>query len=184
MDVVEWSRALDVRLSEWCCNVSMVWVQIPSRENKNLTALKSNSNMFGLIGLIFRRIYIYYIYVYYRYTKVVLKVVLYFSSKYWPSSVQQLKGVVVVVSVWWLDLQLPMQSVPITTKAVSSNPVHDEVYSIQHYDTALCDKDCKWLVTDRWFSPGTPVSSTNKTYHNDIAEILLKVALNTINQSK
>jgi hypothetical protein len=23
MDVVEWSRALDVRLSEWCCNVSM-----------------------------------------------------------------------------------------------------------------------------------------------------------------
>ena len=41
-----WSRALDVRLSEWCCSVSMVWVQIPSREEqkKNLTALKSNSN--------------------------------------------------------------------------------------------------------------------------------------------
>ena len=32
VDVVEWSRALDVRLSEWCCSVSMVWVQIPSRE--------------------------------------------------------------------------------------------------------------------------------------------------------
>jgi hypothetical protein len=31
------------------------------------------------------------------------------------------------------------------------------------------------------FSPGTPVSSTNKTDHHDIAEILLKVALNTIN---
>ena len=30
-------------------------------------------------------------------------------------------------------LQLPVQSVPITTKVVSSNPVHDEVYSIQHY---------------------------------------------------
>ena len=43
-DVVEWSRALDVRLSEWCCSVSMVWVQIPSREEQNLTALKSNSN--------------------------------------------------------------------------------------------------------------------------------------------
>jgi hypothetical protein len=27
--VVEWSRALDVRLSEWCCSVTMVWVQIP-----------------------------------------------------------------------------------------------------------------------------------------------------------
>ena len=39
-----WSRALDVRISEWCCSVSMVWVQILSRENKNLTALKSNSN--------------------------------------------------------------------------------------------------------------------------------------------
>ena len=44
MDVVEWSRALDVRLSEWGCSVSMVWDQIPSREEKNLTALKSNSN--------------------------------------------------------------------------------------------------------------------------------------------
>jgi hypothetical protein len=30
-------------------------------------------------------------------------------------------------------LQLPMPSVPITTKVVSSNPAHDEVYSIQHY---------------------------------------------------
>ena len=30
------------------------------------------------------------------------------------------------------------------------------------------------------FSPGTPVSSTNKTGLHDITEILLKVALNTI----
>ena len=44
VDVVEWSRALDVRLSEWCCSASMMWVQIPSREEQNLTALKSNSN--------------------------------------------------------------------------------------------------------------------------------------------
>jgi hypothetical protein len=35
-------------------------------------------------------------------------------------------------------------------------------------------------VTGRWFSPGTPVSFTNKTYRHDIAEIVLKVALNTI----
>jgi hypothetical protein len=34
VDVVEWSRALDVRLSEWCCSVTMVWVQIPSREEQ------------------------------------------------------------------------------------------------------------------------------------------------------
>ena len=31
-----------------------------------------------------------------------------------------------------IDLQLPVQSVPITTKIVSSNPAHGEVYSI-HY---------------------------------------------------
>ena len=30
-------------------------------------------------------------------------------------------------------LQLPVQSVPIATKVVSSNPVHGELYSIQHY---------------------------------------------------
>jgi hypothetical protein len=30
-------------------------------------------------------------------------------------------------------IQLPMQSVPITTNNVSSSPVHVEVYSIQHY---------------------------------------------------
>jgi hypothetical protein len=37
---------------------------------------------------------------------------------------------------------------------------------------------------NRWFSPGTPASSTTKTVHHDIAEILLKVALNTNNQIK
>ena len=31
------------------------------------------------------------------------------------------------------DLQLPVQSVPITTNIVSLNPVHGKVYSIQHY---------------------------------------------------
>jgi hypothetical protein len=38
--VVEWSRALDVRLSEWCCSVSMVWVQIPSREEQKFDSSK------------------------------------------------------------------------------------------------------------------------------------------------
>jgi hypothetical protein len=32
-----------------------------------------------------------------------------------------------------------------------------------------------------WFSPGTPVYSSNKTDRHDITEILLKVALSTIN---
>ena len=34
-----------------------------------------------------------------------------------------------------------------------------------------------WLAHGQWFSPGTPASSTTKTGHHDIAEILLKVAL-------
>ena len=46
----------------------------------------------------------------------------------------------------------------------------------------LCDRVCLRLATGRWFSPGPPVSSTNKSDRHDIAEILLKVALNTINQ--
>jgi hypothetical protein len=33
------------------------------------------------------------------------------------------------------------------------------------------------IAHGRWFSPGTPVSSTTKTGCHDIAEILLKVAL-------
>jgi hypothetical protein len=46
------------------------------------------------------------------------------------------------------------------------------------------DKDCQLLAHSRWFSPGTPVSSTTKTGRHDIAESLLKVTLNTINQIK
>ena len=30
-------------------------------------------------------------------------------------------------------------------------------------DTTLCDKICQWIATGQWFSPGTLVSSTNKT---------------------
>jgi hypothetical protein len=51
-------------------------------------------------------------------------------------------------------------------------------------DTTLCDKVCQWLATDRWFSTGTLVSSTNKTDRYDIAEILLKVALNILKHLK
>jgi hypothetical protein len=47
-------------------------------------------------------------------------------------------------------------------------------------DTTLCDKVFQWLAIGLWFFPDTPASSTNKTDHHDITEILLKVALNTI----
>jgi hypothetical protein len=46
------------------------------------------------------------------------------------------------------------------------------------------DKVYQLLAYGRWFSPGTPASSTTKTGRHDIAEILLKVALSTINQIK
>jgi hypothetical protein len=39
-------------------------------------------------------------------------------------------------------------------------------------------------VAGQWFSPGTPVSSINKTVHHDIAEILLKVSDFPINTKK
>jgi hypothetical protein len=48
---------------------------------------------------------------------------------------------------------------------------------------AASDKVYQLLVHGRWFSPGTPASSTTKTGRHHIAEILLKVALNTKNQS-
>ena len=50
------------------------------------------------------------------------------------------------------------------------------------FDTTLCDKVCQWFATGRWFSPGIPVSSNNKTDRHAITKILLKVALKTINQ--
>jgi hypothetical protein len=33
-----------------------------------------------------------------------------------------------------MDLQRSVQSVPITTNIVTSNPAHDEAYSKQHYE--------------------------------------------------
>jgi hypothetical protein len=48
---------------------------------------------------------------------------------------------------------------------------------------AASDKVYQLLAHGRWFSPGTPASSTTKTGRHDIAEILLKVALNTKNES-
>ena len=59
-----------------------------------------------------------------------------------------------------MDLQLSMQSVPITTKVVSSNPAPGEVYSTQHYKIKS--------ISDR------------SVVFFDINEIVLQVALNTI----
>jgi hypothetical protein len=55
-----------------------------------------------------------------------------------------------------------MLSVPITTKAVSLNPVHGKVYSIQHYVIKFVSDlvgDFLWLF---WFLP--PIKSTATIY--------------------
>jgi hypothetical protein len=44
---------------------------------------------------------------------------------------------------------------------------------------AASDKAYQLLAHGWWFSPGTTASSTTKTGRHDIAEILLKVVLNT-----
>ena len=69
-----------------------------------------------------------------------------------------------------------MQSVPITTNAVNSNPGHGKVFLIQHYVRKFVSD----LRQDSGFIPCTPVPSTNKTVCHDITDILFKVALNTI----
>ena len=65
--------------------------------------------------------------------------------------------------VWKLDLQLPVQSMLITTKVVSSNSVHGEVYSIQHYVMFVSD-----LHQDGGFLRVLLVSSTNITRRQEL----------------
>ena len=71
-----------------------------------------------------------------------------------------------MVIVWLLDLQLSVQSVPITINVVSSNLVHHEVYSMQQYMIKF-------------------VSNLRQVGgFLNITEILFKVVLITINQTK
>ena len=75
-------------------------------------------------------------------------------------------GSIVVVIVWLLDLQLPAQSVLITTKVVSLHTTHSEVY-------VTFDRLVFFFRVLRFPAP-------IKLLIN-IIKILLKVALNTIN---
>ena len=69
-----------------------------------------------------------------------------------------------------------MQSVPIATKVVSLYPVHGEVYSIQHYVIKFVSdlRQISGFLLVLRFPP--PIK-----FSYNITEILLKVALNTIN---
>ena len=113
-----------------------------------------------------------------------------------------IRGAVVVVIAWQLDLQQYVQSVPITTKAVSLNPVYVEVYSVQHYViiynyslllTSIrvfmdlknnIHRSLNCFITLKW-KMKVKVNTTKKNPDcYDITEILLKVVLNAINQTK
>jgi hypothetical protein len=63
--------------------------------------------------------------------------------------------------------------VPIITEVVSFNPVHGEVYSIQHNVIKFVSD---WRQVGGFFM----IAFTNTTDRHNIAELLLKVALNTI----
>ena len=41
-DMAEFSRVLDIKLRDWCCSASMLWVRFQWRYNKNVLAEKSN----------------------------------------------------------------------------------------------------------------------------------------------
>jgi hypothetical protein len=55
-----------------------------------------------------------------------------------------------------------MQSVPITTKVVSSNPAHGEVYSIKHYVIkAVSDlRQIGGFLWVLWFPPTIKLTTT------------------------
>ena len=97
---------------------------------------------------------------------------------------------------WWGDNRefrkcSPWNGPPMTTL----NNSYKNVTNTAWVRARLCKlrKGCTWLAAasdkvyqllahGRGFSLGTPASSTTKTSRHDIAEILLKVTLNTINQ--
>ena len=66
----------------------------------------------------------------------------------------------------------------ITFNVVSSNPIHGEVHSIQHYVIKFVSdlRRVGGFLRVLWFPPPIKLATTILT------EILLKVALNTINQ--
>ena len=75
----------------------------------------------------------------------------------------------------WIYNYIYMSSVPFTTNVVTSNPTQ----AIQHYVIKFVSD----LQQVSGFLRVLKIFSINKTDRQDITEILLKVALNTINQT-
>jgi hypothetical protein len=65
----------------------------------------------------------------------------------------------------------------ITLEAISKLNAMVQLHSLSKSNRDRSGIYTKWIARDWRFSPGPPVSSTNKTDRHDITEILLKVAL-------
>jgi hypothetical protein len=79
------------------------------------------------------------------------------------------------------EYALMIELVDGTSSAHSFNPYAYFGHSWSYFDIQNLQLVILLLAQGRWFSPGIPASSTTKTGRHDISEILLKVALNTIN---
>jgi hypothetical protein len=90
----------------------------------------------------------------------------------YPVQLKLKLGSIVVVIIWRLDLQLPVQSLSITTKVVSLNPSHGEVYSIQRYVIKIVS-DFLWLLR---FTPPIKQTAMNR-YSWNIVESGVKLNL-------
>ena len=90
-----------------------------------------------------------------------------------------MKGYLTWPHMWYRQDVLCLYQITTSTISTYHHNSSEFVSCLWHgvLDTTLCNKVCQWLAAGRWFSPDTPVSSTNKTDHQDITEILLKVAL-------
>jgi hypothetical protein len=100
---------------------------------------------------------------------------------YYASANIYSNGIVVVVIVWQLDLQLHLHSMPITTTVMCSNPAQARCTQCNIMWWSLSVTYSRSVVFF-WYSD-ILVSSTNKTDPHNTTEILLKVALSTINQT-
>ena len=65
----------------------------------------------------------------------------------------------VIVIIWLLDLQLPAQSVPITTNVVNLNSADGEVYSIENYVIKFVN-DLRQVDGFLWISPSIKLTAT------------------------
>ena len=87
----------------------------------------------------------------------------------------------VLKNIVWLFVPFPLSSLMsvLLRFAISNYRYGISKLCFSNY-TLVMENQLQWLPTGQWFSPGIPVSSTNKTDRHDITKILLKVALSTI----